>query len=94
MAELNNVKLMNGDTTIAEFSVSADSITVGDDGTDAYIEFTVKDFSSYAYEFDTVYVMALGLLSIWGRYYFKWTGSWNKSELEYLEIVIKLWIRG
>ena len=94
MAELNNVKLMKGNQTIVEFGVNADQITVGDDGTDAYIEFKVIDFSNYAYEFDTVYVMSLGFFNLWGRYYFKWTGNWSKSELEYLEIVIKLWIRG
>ena len=92
--EINDFKLQHGDQTVFETAISPDSMTVGDDGTDAYIEFKVTDFSSSTYEFDTVYVMALGWMNIWGRNYFKWTGSWSKSELEYLEIVIKLWIRG
>lgn len=94
VAEINLVEFWYGDTKVRERSVPSDQITVGDDGTDAYLEFSIKDFSSDEYNFDTIYVMHKNPYGTWWRKYFKFTGDWTKEALTMLVINFKLWIRG
>ena len=94
VAEVNLIELWYQGSKVKEFSVSSDQITVGDDGTDAYLEFSVKDFSSDEYNFDTIYVMHKNPFGTWWRKYFKFTGDWTKEALTMLVIKFKLWIRG
>ena len=94
VAEINLVELHYQGTLVKAFSVPADSITVGDDGTDAYVQFTVKDFSNDEFQFDTIYVMHKNPFGTWWRKYFKFTGNWTKEALTMLVMNFKLWIRG
>lgn len=94
VAEINRVELWYQGELKGVVTVDPNTITVGDDGTDAYIQFTVRDFSTEEYQFDTIYVMHRNPLGTWWRKYFKFTGIWRKEALTMLVINFKLWIRG
>ena len=94
VAEINLVELHYPDREPITFSVSKNDITVGDDGTDAYLEFSIKDFSNMEYSFDTIYIMHKHPTGWYWRKYFKFTGDWTKEALTMLVIKFKLWIRG